>query len=380
MDRFSGNISVETLVNETLGSRITLNPPYQRKSGRWNISRQSDFVGSLFNSFSPGVIYFHQFPGGQDKHMVDGKQRTSTLIDFYNGYIRLPENFTYRNDPSIDLSRMNANDIRESHPDIYTAFMSEQIPFQKLVTNNIELIHEQFILLNSAKAVVPSEIRHAFRGDLMDWVRQRAHDVQGHHFITTKLGFKNDKFQYEDVLIKLLYIEINERFMSLTKSNLDNFAKKYSSISSLPIEERNAYRNATRKVEQVLTRMHSIFGANNGVFNQITAVPLYYWLIRNMLTNRRWTNIKIRNFFEQFIAIRKRHQQGPDAYENPALSFYASKNKDGFTRLAGYEERYAILKRFSEVYLANGDITVETTVNINDLTELTPDRSIVQTT
>src|SRR5437870_1007911 len=75
--------------------QLDLEPPYQRRSV-WTRKDKQFFLDTIFRNFPSPAIFLHKTvdEGGKATyHVVDGKQRTQTILDFVNDRVRMANDF-----------------------------------------------------------------------------------------------------------------------------------------------------------------------------------------------------------------------------------------------------------------------------------------------
>ena len=71
--------------------QLDLEPPYQRKSV-WSPKDKKFFIDTIFRNYPSPAIFLHKSINDQGQslyHVVDGKQRLSTIIDFVQDKIKI---------------------------------------------------------------------------------------------------------------------------------------------------------------------------------------------------------------------------------------------------------------------------------------------------
>lgn len=74
---------------------LDLNPPYQRRSV-WTRKDREYFIDTVMNNYPSPAVFIHRTTddnGRSMHHVVDGKQRLETIIDFTKNKIRIPTTF-----------------------------------------------------------------------------------------------------------------------------------------------------------------------------------------------------------------------------------------------------------------------------------------------
>src|SRR5258708_5902377 len=76
-------------------NQLDLNPPYQRRSV-WTRNDREYFVDTILHNYPSPAIFLHKTmdeDGRSVYHVVDGKQRLETIIQFTQNKVRIPRNF-----------------------------------------------------------------------------------------------------------------------------------------------------------------------------------------------------------------------------------------------------------------------------------------------
>ena len=135
--------------------RLELNPEYQRKSV-WTYKDKQFFLDTVFNNYPCPAVYLQKenTPTGPLYNVVDGKQRLSTVLDFYAGKIRINKEFSI-----VEMRGLKFKDLTEKRQsDFYNyIFMVEQIRSESSVDWG-----EVFQRVNkNQKKLTDQELRHA---------------------------------------------------------------------------------------------------------------------------------------------------------------------------------------------------------------------------
>lgn len=135
------NQDIESLVNKYYLSGVEMDPPYQRDYV-WDDKDKESLLDSIFQHIEIGKFAFVTRDWTSEKHfeILDGKQRLSTLLDFYEN--RLPYRGAYFNDLS---SR-----------DRYT-FLHTNVTVGETGELTQEQIYRYFCVMNKAGRVMDEE-------------------------------------------------------------------------------------------------------------------------------------------------------------------------------------------------------------------------------
>src|SRR4051794_27406718 len=85
--------AVSWFLDQHSARRLDLSPPYQRRSV-WNLEYKQFFVDSIVRNYPAPTIFLQVEvkPGAPTVyHVIDGKQRLTTLFEFVNDEFQTPE-------------------------------------------------------------------------------------------------------------------------------------------------------------------------------------------------------------------------------------------------------------------------------------------------
>jgi uncharacterized protein with ParB-like and HNH nuclease domain len=83
------------LLDLNQNKQLDLDPPYQRRSV-WTRRDKQFFLDTIFRNYPSPAIFLHKTIDENGKatyHVVDGKQRTQTILDFVNDRVRIANDF-----------------------------------------------------------------------------------------------------------------------------------------------------------------------------------------------------------------------------------------------------------------------------------------------
>jgi hypothetical protein len=135
---------------------LNLNPPYQRRSV-WNQAYKDDFIDTVLLQYPAPAIFLYEevsADGVSVYHVVDGKQRLTSVFEFAAGVFPVSETSTLDNLRGISFANLS----REEK----TSFWTYQFPVEYLPTNNEAIINTIFQKINKNTArLTRQELRHA---------------------------------------------------------------------------------------------------------------------------------------------------------------------------------------------------------------------------
>ena len=135
---------------------LDLDPPYQRRSV-WNQSYREYFIDTVLQGYpSPAIFLFENItPEGQATyHVVDGKQRLSTLFAFIHNDFPVHEGAT--------KTALRGLVFKELPDDVKKDLWSYQFTVEYLASDEEAVINNIFDRINRNTArLTPQELRHA---------------------------------------------------------------------------------------------------------------------------------------------------------------------------------------------------------------------------
>ena len=136
--------------------QLDLDPPYQRRSV-WTLTDKRFFIDTVLNNYPVPPIFLHKAiddHGHSTYHVVDGKQRLQTIIEFAAGKLRVPDDFS-----NITLQKKRWKELqRETREQFWNYILIvEMLPS---VTD--AAIRDTFERINrNSRKLQRQEIRHA---------------------------------------------------------------------------------------------------------------------------------------------------------------------------------------------------------------------------
>lgn len=204
-------------------NKLNLNPPYQRKSV-WMPKDKRFFLDTVLNNYPCPAIYLQKQTDEHYKttyNVIDGKQRLTTVIEFYNNKIRLPD----------DLGDVTLNNKKWSEIDddkVKKSFLNYSFSVETLDSLDYTEWNRVFNRLNSnAKMLSHQELRHShFKG----WLVNRAEDEAEHPFwkeIKISSTAKARRMKDVEFISILMLVILEDRIVGFPQSALDILYEKY---------------------------------------------------------------------------------------------------------------------------------------------------------
>ena len=295
-------------------NRIDFDPSYQRRGRLWSRSDKAFLIDTILNDFDVPKIYIADFIFGQSPlnrkklpyAIIDGKQRLEAIFDFYDGMLVLDSQFEYKVDPSQVLAGLGYADLKNSYPEIADKFDNFHLSVMRVVSSDEKPINDLFVRLNRNKPLTGAEIRNAMEGPAPAVYRR----IAKHELFTDFVKFNVQRGQDLNVAAKLVLFEYLGEFHDTAKKDLDGFVKttKSAAVGTLEL--------AGRRVLDTLDEMARIFLPHDELLSSGGVLPVYYWLIRNLIDDEKKY---FREFLISFEAERKTNRDTLRAGNNAAV-------------------------------------------------------------
>ena len=152
--------------------QLDLDPSYQRRSV-WTPSDRRYFLDTIFRNYPSPAIFLHKSiadDGDVTYHVVDGKQRLSTVIMFVNNRIALPLDF--------GDDRLNGKKWRDLDTGLRRIFWNYPFSVEQIEALQGPLIKDVFARLNkNSRKLTRQELRHArFDGWFITFLESEVQD------------------------------------------------------------------------------------------------------------------------------------------------------------------------------------------------------------
>lgn len=150
--------------------QLDLDPSYQRRSV-WTAGDRRYFLDTIFRNYPSPAIFLHKSiddDGSVTYHVVDGKQRITTILLFVANKIFLPHDF--------GDDRLSGKRWRQLDPSLRRIFWNYPIPIEQIDAVQGPIIKDVFARLNkNSRKLTRQELRHArFDGWLIEFIEDEA--------------------------------------------------------------------------------------------------------------------------------------------------------------------------------------------------------------
>ena len=172
MNRRPTTQDITWLIDLSRNGKLNLDPPYQRRSV-WTRKDKQFFLDTILRNYPSPAVFLHKEiteHGLSTYHVVDGKQRIQTILEFVGDKLRAAKDF---GDLRIDNKKWSEIQRVE---ELMQAFWNYQITVEMIDVSDGGVVNNVFDRLNrNSRKLARQEMRHArFDGWLIDYVEKEA--------------------------------------------------------------------------------------------------------------------------------------------------------------------------------------------------------------
>lgn len=207
-------------------SQLNLDPPYQRRSV-WSSLDKRYFIDTILNNHPAPPVFLHKTlddNGRSTYHVVDGKQRLQTIIEFTQDKIRVPDDFA-----DVNLQKKKWKELDRSTRD---SFWNYVLTVEMLPDVSDAALRDIFDRINrNSRKLMPQEMRHAkYDGWFIRATEAEVEEQEWKDFgiATAARAKRMADVQFISELFKVL---LNKKIEGFDQDALDNLYAEYEDIS-----------------------------------------------------------------------------------------------------------------------------------------------------
>lgn len=259
MQRRPSTQDLTWLVDLHHNKQLDLDPPYQRRSV-WTRKDKQFFLDTIFRNFPSPAIFLHKTiddAGKATYHVVDGKQRTQTILDFVNDRIRIANDF---GDVRLDAKKWS--ELQGEHG-LKQTFWNYQITVEMIDVVEGSIVNEVFDRLNrNARKLTAQELRHAkFEGWFITEVEAESTREEWRTLgvVTTARAKRMVDSQF---ISELMFVILEGRVLGFDQDALDALYAKYEEPSdTVPELNQEAFLQRFSATKHCVLQMDEAAGA-----------------------------------------------------------------------------------------------------------------------
>jgi hypothetical protein len=252
MDRRPTTQDITWLLDLERNSQLDLDPPYQRRSV-WTRKDRQFFLDTVFRNFPSPAIFLHKSmtdDGAATYHVVDGKQRLQTILQFVKGKLRIARDF---GDLRLDGKKWEdlVGDTELKH-----RFWNYQITVEMLDDRQVEMVREVFDRLNrNARRLTDQELRHAkYEGWLISTTEAETEREEWRELgVTTRA--RSTRMVDSQFISELILVVLENKVLGFDQDALDGLYAKYDDLTEVDDFPLDDFRDRFERTKAVLLVM-----------------------------------------------------------------------------------------------------------------------------
>ncbi len=228
MQRRPSTQDLTWLLDLQQNKQLDLDPPYQRRSV-WTRKDKQFFLDTIFRNFPSPAIFLHKTideAGKATYHVVDGKQRTQTILDFVNDRVRIANDFG-----DVRLNGKKWSEL-QGEQTLKQKLWNYQITVEMIDVVEGSVVNEVFDRLNrNARKLTAQELRHAkFEGWLITEVEAEStrEEWRSLGVVTAARAKRMVDSQF---ISELMFVLLEGRVLGFDQDALDELYAKYEEPS-----------------------------------------------------------------------------------------------------------------------------------------------------
>ena len=230
MQRRPSTQDLSWLVDLYRNGQLDLDPPYQRRSV-WTRSDKQFFLDTIFRNYPSPAIFLHKTIADDGKptyHVVDGKQRTQTILDFIEDRLKISQDYGDMRLGGKKWSQIQGEQsLREN-------FWNYQLTVEMIDVVDGSIVNEVFDRLNrNARKLTRQELRHAkFDGWFISQAETEASRQEWRDLgiVTTSRAKRMIDVQF---ISELMLVVLENKINGFDQDAIDTFYAKYDELGEM---------------------------------------------------------------------------------------------------------------------------------------------------
>jgi len=217
----------------------------------WSPRDKRFFIDTVLNNYPAPPIFLHKTLDSEGKatyHVVDGKQRLQTIIEFTLNKVRIPDDFS-----DINLQKQRWKDLDKNSKESFWNYVLivEMLPdvSDSAIRNTFERINR-----NSRK-LTSQEMRHAkYDGWFIDYVEGEAEKTEWKVFgiVTTARTKRMADVQF---LSELFAVVLRQKILGFDQDRLDELYAEYEEISDVALFVEEDFTAEIDRIKNVIAEL-----------------------------------------------------------------------------------------------------------------------------
>ncbi len=229
IDRLVAPYDLTWLLELHRKSQLDLDPAYQRRSV-WTTRDRKSFMDTIFRNYPSPAIFLHKtlddITGSSTYHVVDGKQRITTILMFINNEFPLASDF---GDVRFDGKKWR--DLVD--PAIRRLLWNYRVTIEELDDTGILNVNDVFARINrNARQLNRQELRHARFGGWFISFLENESQLGLWRTIKVQTLAKERRMMDIQNISELAAVVLRDKISGFNQDDLDDLYAKYEVVES----------------------------------------------------------------------------------------------------------------------------------------------------
>lgn len=319
--------------------QLDLDPPYQRRSV-WTSKDKRFFIDTILNNYPAPPIFLHKSlddNGRATYHVVDGKQRLQTIIEFAANKIRIPDDFA-----DVTLQKKRWNDLQRETREIFWNYV---LIVEMLPSVDDASIRDTFERINrNSRKLERQEIRHAkYDGWLIQAVEAEAEKDEWKEFgiVTTARAKRMSDVQF---VSELFAINLKAKLNGFDQDWLDELYAEFEEPEEDALFVQEDFRRGLERAKDIVERIIKL----EPDIKTYTKVLTHFYTLWGFLVLQTDENLQADAFASAYLAfmnqvadeIRAVKDGDQLAQVNEQVRVYAANSRGASTDLTPRKARH----------------------------------------
>lgn len=279
-------------------NQLDLDPPYQRRSV-WTKKDKQYFLDTIFRNFPSPAIFLHKTINDDGKatyHVVDGKQRTQTILEFVTDKIKISNEFGDNR-----LSGKKWSDL-QSESDLKQKLWNYQVTVEMIdFSEGSVVVNEIFDRLNrNARKLTSQELRHAkYDGWFINLAESESEREEWNNIgiVTNSRAKRMADTQF---ISELLLVLLENKVIGFDQNALDEMYAKYDDIqdNNLSINE-DDFKEKLDRVKKYITEIQE----KNGSVKKHAAAFVHFYTLWTAIALNDCSSLSSDDFATRYNAF-----------------------------------------------------------------------------
>jgi len=274
--------------------QLNLNPSYQRRSV-WSRTDKQYFIDTVLSNLPAPPVFLHKSlddEGRPTYHVVDGKQRLQTVIDFTRGKIRIADDFA---DANLRKKKWDQLD-RDAKARFWNySLIVEMLP--DVTDSSVKNIFER--INRNSRRLVPQELRHAkYEGWFIQTAEAEA-EKQEWKTLGVVTPARTKRMADVQFISELMTATIRGAIEGFDQDSLDEVYAEYEDLTEVPEFVEDNFRNAFEDTKRYITELSTL----SPDLIEFFKIQSHFYTLWGYLTVEKTRRLAAKDFAPRYLSF-----------------------------------------------------------------------------